>query len=342
MSARRGRLTRRLINGAVDVVSDRAPWLSDRAYRAVATPLQWVDPAGGARAAEARLDGVRDRVAGMAATGKVGRTEQQRIARDLTRTGEDLERIAPRLPAVQARALALRLAAYTDVLATLPGAPAVRVPRPARTRARDAAFVAGAGAVAWTGVLLPAAGTAVVEGGLVAGVASALGVTAAQRRRARKERIGAVAGALAGVDTTLRGPDGVDPRALDGDRRALLGRALASGRLDARGVQLLRRIDTHLDDLLVRLVEGDLETDTAYLTRATVTRYLPDTLEPFLALADPGAVVRGRPVAQEVADQLASMESGLAEAVARPARHHPETLLLQQGEFLRSKFGERP
>jgi hypothetical protein len=44
----------------------------------------------------------------------------------------------------------------------------------------------------------------------------------------------------------------------------------------------------------------------------------------------------------EVADQLASIESGLADAVRRPAHNHPETRLLLQGEFLRSKFGESP
>lgn len=337
MSARRSTLARRLINGAVDIVSDRAPWLSDQAYRAVAAPLQWVDPVGAARTAEARLDDVRDRVAGLAGSGRVTRSEQRRIQRDLARTREDLERITPRLPAVQSRALALRLAAYTEALGMLPGRPGV-TSRP--TRARDAVVLAGAGAVAWTGLLLPAAGTAAVEGGLVAGLATALGVAAARGRRARKEQVAALVAALAEVDEAVRGPNGVDLRVLDGDRRALLRRALSSGRLDDRGAETLRRIDTHLDDLLIRLVEGDLEADVSYLVQATVTRYLPDTLEPLLALTDPRAVVGGRPAAVEVADQLASIESGLADAVRRPARNHPETRLLLQGEFLRSKFGE--
>jgi hypothetical protein len=336
MSALRPTLAR-LVNGAVDVVSDRAPWLSDQAYRVVAAPLQWVDPEGAARIADARLDDIRDRVAAMAAAGRVRRAEQGRIQRDLTRTREDLERIVPRLPAVQARSLALRLAAYTEALQTLPGRPVTRG-RP--TRARDAVVLGGTAAAAWTGMLLPAAGTVAVEGGLVAGAATALGVTAARHRRARKERIAAVADALTVVDETTRGPNGVDLTVLDRDRRALLRRALSSGRLDARGAETLRRIDARLDDLLVRLVDGDLEAEASYLVQATVTRYLPDTLEPLLALTDPRAVVRGRPVAVEVADQLASIESGLAGAAERPGRHHPETLLLLQGEFLRSKFGE--
>jgi hypothetical protein len=337
MSARRRRLARRLVSGAVDVVSDRAPWLSDQAYRAVAAPLQWVDPGGGARTAEARLDDLRDRVVAMAASGRVGRAEQRRIQRDLTRTREDLERVTPRLPTVQARGLALRLAAYTEVLGTLPGRP---VDRDRSARAWDAVVLTGATG-AWTGVLLPVAGTtAALEGGLAAGVVTALGVTATRNRQARKARIGALADALTKVDETTRGPNGVDLRGLDRDRRALLRRAWSTGRLDERGVGTLRRIDAHLDDLLIRLMEGDLEADASHLVQATVTRYLPDTLEPLLALTDPRAVVRGRPAAVEVADQLASIESSLADVARRPARNRPETLLFLQGEFLRSKFGE--
>jgi hypothetical protein len=327
------------VSGVVDVVSDRAPWLSDQAYRVVAAPLQWVDPAGGARIAEARLDDVRDRVVRMAASGRLRRAEQVRIQRDLARTREDLVRVAPRLSAVQARGLALRLAAYTEVLGGLPGR---TVARARSVRARGAVVLTGATG-AWTGVLLPAVGTtAAVEGGLAAGVITALGVTVVRNRGARRARISALADALAEVDQATRGPDGVDLRTLDRDLRDLLRRAWSSGRLDERGVETLHRIDAHLDDLLTRLLEGDLEADTSYLVQATVTRYLPDTLEPLLALTDPRVVVRGRPAAVEVADQLASIESGLAEAARRPARNHPETLLLLQGEFLRSKFGDSP
>jgi hypothetical protein len=331
-----------LINGVVDVVTDRAPWLSDQAYRAVATPLQWVDPVGGARVAEARLDDIRDRVTRMAARGRVSRVEQRRIPRDLLRTHEDLERVASRLPAVHARALALRLAGYAEALAALPGRPDVTTRRPRQlrpTRVRDAVLATGA-AAATTGVLLPTVGVAGVEGGLAAGVATALGVTAVRYRRARKEQLGAVAAALTAADAATRGPNGVHARDLDGARRALIGRALSSGRLDDRGVETLRRLDTHLDDLLVRLVEDDLEADASYLVQATVTRYLPDTLEPLLSMPDPRAEVRGRPAVVEVADQLASIERGLADLVGRGPRTRPETLLLLQGEFLRSKFGD--
>lgn len=337
MSPRRPRLTRRLVDGVLDVVNDRAPWLSEQAYRAVAAPLQWVDPVTGAKAAEARLDGVRERVAGMASTGRVPRTERRRIERDLARTREDLQRVAPRLPAVQARGLALRLAVYTEAVDRLPGLP---IAGGRATRARDAVVLAGAGAGAWTGLLLPAAGTIAVEGGLVAGLATAVGVTAVRNRRARQERIGALAAAMSAVDEASRGRHGVNLCDLDQGRRTLVRRALASGRLDERGTLTLRRIDAHLDELLLRLVDGDLEADASHLVQATVRTYLPDTLEPLLALADPRARVRGRPAAVEVADQLAAIEGGLAEVAGRPGGNDPENRLFLQGEFLRSKFGE--
>ena len=339
MSGRRPTLTR-LVNAAADVVGDRASWLSDRAYRAVAVPLQWLDPVGWAGTADARLDDIRDRVMGMAATGRVAPAEPRRIQRDLARTREDIERIAPRLPVVRARVLAVRLAAYTEVLQMLTGRPAT--PKH-RLHPRDAVVLAGAAAGVLVGVVVTAAGAAVVEGGgvVAAGITTAAGVAAVRGRRARKQRIEAVAGALTEIDEAVRGRNGDDPRVLDGDRRSLLDRALRSGRLDARGAAILHRIDAHLDDLLIRLVDDGLEADDAHLVRATVTRYLPDTLEPLLALADPRAAVRGRPAAVEVADQLASIENGLAEAARRPGRNPPETLLLLQGEFLLIFFSDR-
>jgi hypothetical protein len=337
MSARRQALVRRLVGGAVDAVGDRAPWLSDQAYRLVASPLQWADPSAGARAADARLDDIRDRVVDLAAKGRVKRAEQRRIQRDLSRTREDLQRLTPRLPAVQARGLALRLTAYAEVLATLPGRP---VDRGRSAHLRDGVVLTGASG-AWTGALLPVAGApGAVGAGIAAGVATTLTAAAARERRARRERLGAVADALAEVDRAVHGRDGVDVRDLDRDRRDLVVRAWNSRRLDKRTAGTLRRIDAHLDDLLIRLVEDDLEPDATHLVRATVTRYLPDTLEPFLALSDPSAVVRGRPATAEVADQLASIEKGLADVARRPHRKRPETLLLLQGEFLRSKFGE--
>jgi hypothetical protein len=300
----------------------------------VAVPLLWVDPAGGARAADTRLDGIRDRVVGLAARGRVRPADSRRIQRDLARTREDVKRVSPRLSTVRARGLSLRLAAYTEVLETLPGRP---VAGSRSVRARDAAILAGAVA-AWIGVLLlvTSTTTAVVVG-LAAGVGTAAGVAAVRSRRTGQVRIGTLAGALDEIDGTTLAPGRVD--ILDRDRRALLRRAQHSDRLDERGLAIVGQIDVHLDDLLIRLLEGDLEADASHLVQATVTRYLPDTLEPFLALSDPQTIVRGRPAAVEVTSQLAAIETGLADMARRPRRAHPEMLLLLQGDFLRSKFG---
>lgn len=345
MGRRRGRMRRRVVGGAFDLVADRAPWLTDQAYRVVAAPLQWVDPGGAAQAAHGRLDTIRDRIAAMAATGRVPRAEQRRIARDLARTRDDLGRIVSRLPPVQATALTLRLDAYVEAFDALTGPAGTAVARRGRRRSlaergRDAAVLSGAAATAWAGLLVGGAGTIAVEGALAAGAAGAAGATAVRSRRRRRERITELANALAAADTHVPAAGGVTVPQLDRARADLLRRAAAARRLDARGAALLRSIGGHLDDLLVRLLRDDLDTDVAFLVEATVTRYLPDTLEPFLALEDPRAVVRGRPAAVEVADQLAAIDRALDQARARPGRHHLETQLHLQGEFLRTKFGE--
>jgi hypothetical protein len=332
MSVRGTKLVGRLVVQAVDVVNDRAPELAHRAYQAVAIPLLRADPAGGARAAEARLDGTRDRVAAMAASGRVRPADTRRIQRDLTRTREDVERIAPRLPAVQARGLTRRSAAYTDVLQALDG--------PVRSASAWNIIVPVAAIAAWVTVLLLVTGPAIaVVAGLAAGAVTTMVISIIRTRRAARVWMGALAAALDGIDVAGVGPGRVELTALDRDRRVLLGRARGSKRLDEPGLAALGLIDGHLDDLLVRLVEGDLEADGAHRVQASIERYLPDTLDPFLALKDPQTVVRGRPAATEVAEQLASIEAGLAELVRRPARVHPEQQLLRQGEFLRSKFG---
>jgi hypothetical protein len=76
-----------------------------------------------------------------------------------------------------------------------------------------------------------------------------------------------------------------------------------------------------------------------HLVRASVTDYLADTLDPFLALSDPGVPVAGHSAADELADQLRGLERALARALERPSRQEPACRLPVQGEFLRSKFG---
>jgi hypothetical protein len=332
MRVRGAKLAGRLVDGAVDVVQERAPQLSERAYRTVAVPLMLADPPGAARAVEVRLDGTRDRVAKMAVSGSVPVSTARRVRRDLARSQSDLATIGTRLPPVQARCLAVRSAGYAEVLQTLPDASATRRPS-------DPLVLAGALA-AWIGVLLlvvnPVVATLI---GVVAGVITASVVLGTRTRRAGRARIGALAEALAQVDATASGANPGEVTNLDQDRRVLIARARTSKRLDQRGLTALTAIDKHLDDLLVRLVEGELETDGAHTVQATVERYLPDTLEPFLALRDGQAQVRGRSAVVEVADQLTSIETALADLVRRPSRVNPEQQLFRQGEFLRSKFG---
>jgi hypothetical protein len=181
----------------------------------------------------------------------------------------------------------VRLAGYAEVLEALPGRPAVES---RSARARDTAVLAGAVA-AWIGVLLLGTSiTTAVVVGLVAGVGTAMGLAAAWSRRTGRMRIAELAGALGEIDGAILAPERVE--ILDRDRHALLGRAQRSGRLDEGGVATLGQIEVHLDDLLIRLLEDDLEPDASHLVQASITRYLPDTLEPFLALT--GAITGNR------------------------------------------------
>jgi hypothetical protein len=341
MLDRLAELIRRMVRGVVGAAGDRAPVLVERVYRAVAAPVQRADPSAGARSAQARLDAVRARVVVAASHGRVGRTEYRRLHRDLSRTRDDLERVAPHLPTVQVRTLALRLAGYGEALATFPGSEGAGG-RMLRIRDTVLALVAGVGA--WVGIVVVFTdGVLPVLGAFGAGALTARGALTVRDRRVARARLGPLAQALDRVDAALRGgPGGTDPVALDRDRRAFLRQVRASGRLDGRGREALDRIDAHLDDLLIRLVDGDLAVDAAHLVRATITGYLPDTLDPLLALPDAAATVAGRPATVEVAEQLTAIEGGLAEMVRRPGRHHPETQLLLQGEFLRAKFGRPP
>jgi hypothetical protein len=336
MSVPGARLAGRLVGGAIDVAHERAPGFSERAYRTVAVPLMLADPAAAAQAVEQRLDGTRTRVAEMAARGSVPTAGARRVRRDLARTRTDVEHIAPRLPVVQARCLTVRSASYSDVLQALADPPARRG---SQSPVWDATILAACLA-AWIGVLLLVTGpfnAALL--GLVAGAGTALFIARTRTRRAGRVRIGSLVDALAQADAVAAGPTPASLSGLDRARRVLRERAQASGRLDERGQRALSSIQAHLDDLLLRLVEGDLEADGAHLVQATVERYLPDTLEPLLALSHGQYAARGQLAAVEVADQLTSIDTALADLARRPSRVNPEQQLFRQGEFLRSKFG---
>jgi len=337
VSVRAARFVVRMVNGAADIVHDRAPWLSERAYRAVTVPLMMADPVGGARSVQARLDTTRERVATMAVTGRARRGDVRAVRRDLARVGQDVERLTPLLSAVQARGLRMRSAAYAQTLGVLVDGSPVPGALPPLWKA---AFLVG-GAAVWIGVLAHLSGPIIATlFGLVAGVFTARTLIRVLERRSGRVWIGSLVAALRTADSAATGPNRIDVAGLDHERRALSARA--SGRLDERGQGALRAIDQHLDDLLLGLLEGELSAEGTHLVRATVERYLPDTLEPFLAMGSAAGQVRGHTVLEEVADQLTTIEAGLAGLARRPRRRAAEEQLLQQGEFLRARFGSAP
>jgi len=315
------------------VPGPRALWLAAQ-EQFLRLPLSLLDPEQGAVEVDARLDAVRARLGAMAASGRERRGDRALLARELSAAQAELTRVAPRLPAVRAQTLQARLASYTRALEGLPRM------RPAShsRRGREAAVLAGAAILGWATLqLLPALGVGAGAGVVAVGGAAAA-VTNGTRRQHRNRRT-ALNDALTASDAGLPRLGGHLVADLDRRLRDVLRRARTSGRLDADATNLLARISDHLHALLTRALAEDLDPDVAHLVRASITNYLPDTLDPFLALPDPGATLAGRTAAEELAHQLRDLERALARARTRPSQQEPAARLLLQGEFLRSKFG---
>jgi hypothetical protein len=309
-------------------------WLASRADQLLRLPLSHLDPERGATGVDARLDAVHARLADMAASGRVRRSEPALLARELRAADAEFARLEPRLRPVRALTLRARLASYVRALDGLPGA------RPAQRpgRGREAAVFAGTATAGWAAVqLAPALDVATVAGPVaLAGAAAAVTLAAWRRRTAHR----------ASLEEAVRATDDALPRLsghlvsdLDRQLREVLRRARADGRLAPETASLLSRIGEHLDALLVRALTEGVDPDVEHLVRASITDYLPDTLDPFLALPDPGVPVAGHTAADELADQLRGLERALARALDRPSGKEPAVRLLVQGEFLRSKFG---
>lgn len=330
LDARRRRLTA--------LVADRMqPWVEAGAQR-IAAPLARLDPdhrAGELETRlEARLDAVRDRLEALAAAGRARRGERAALTEELAAVEGDLARLAARLPAVRVRTLQVRLDAYRSAVEALPEAG--RVSRPGQ----EAGVMAGTAALGWA--VLQAGSAPVTAGaGLVAagGAAAVVTMRSRLRRRERKAAISeAISAAEAGVPRLADRPVAELSREL----RALVRRARGSGRLSAGAGALLTRIADRLEALLERSLTEDLGQDVVHLVRASITDYLPDTLDPFLALPDPQARIGDRRAIDEVTDQLAALDRALAAAADRTGRNRAADQLLVQGEFLRSKFGAAP
>jgi hypothetical protein len=309
-------------------------WLESQLNQLLQRPLSHLDPERGAAGVDAQLDAVRARLGAMAASGRERRGDRALLAHDLTAAHTELTRLAPRLPPVRALTLQARLASYTRALEALP---VMRQAEHGR-RGREAAVLGGAAALGWAALQMPLTLGVGATAGLVAvgGAAAAVTVGARLQRRGRKAAFNdAVTASDAGVPR-LSGHLVAD---LNRQHCDVVRRARASGRLRPDATDLLVRISDHLSTLLTRALDEDLDPDVAHLVRASITHYLPDTLDPFLALPEPNVVLGGRTAAEELAEQLRGLERALAAARDRPSQQEPAARLLLQGEFLRSKFG---
>jgi hypothetical protein len=317
------------------VPGPRSLWLASQAEHLLLLSLSHLDPEKGAVGIDTRLDAVRARLGAMAASGRERRGDRALLARELRAADAELTRLAPRLPPVRALTLKARLASYTRALE---GLPAMR--RVGRAgRGREAALLAGTATLGWAALQLPPTAGVGTAAGLVAVGCGAAAVTVGAGLR-RKNRKAAFNDALTASDACLPRLSGHLVADLNRQHCGVIHRARVSGRLGADATQLLARISDHLHTLLTRALAEDLDPDVAHLVRASITDYLPDTLDPFLALPDPNAALAGRTAAEELTDQLRSLEQALARARNRPSQQEPATRLLLQGEFLRSKFGQ--
>lgn len=328
--ARRRRLTA--------LVADRMqPWVEAGAQR-IAGPLARFDPdqrAGEVEARlEVRLESVRSRLEALAEVGRVRRGERTALVTELKAVQGELDRLASRLPAVRVRTVQVRLDAYRSAVEALPEAG--RVSRPGQ----EAGVMAGTAALGWA--VLQAGSAPVTAGaGLVAAGGAAAVVTMRSRLR-RRERKAALSEAISAAETAVPRLADRPVAELNRELRALVRRARGSGRLSAGASALLTGIAERLEVLLERSLSEDLGQDVVHLVRASITDYLPDTLDPFLAMPDPQARVGDRRAVDEVIDQLAALDRALAAASDRTGRDRAADQLLVQGEFLRTKFAATP
>ena len=274
------------------------------------------------------------RLADMAASGRGSRSEPALLARELRAADAEFTRLEPRLRPVRGLTLRARLASYVRAIDGLPGA------RPAQRagRGREAAVFAGTAAAGWAALqLAPALEVTSVAGPVaLGGAAAAVTITAWRRRTAHRV---ALQEAVRASDDALPRLSGHLVSDLDRQLREVLRRARASRPLPPQAASLLSRIGEQLEALLVRALTEGVDPDVEHLVRASITDYLPDTLDPFFALPDPGVPVAGHSAADELADQLGGLERALARALERPSGQEPAVRLLVQGDFLRSKFG---
>jgi len=117
----------------------------------------------------------------------------------------------------------------------------------------------------------------------------------------------------------------------------------AGGKMPEGGVPGVRAIEDRLRPLLEYMSAHPPTEEELIPVRATLTDYLPTTLDTFLAL--PAEFARthrnraGRSPAEELVEQLALLESGVVE-YAQSIYAGDAQQLSNQGRFLQTKFGK--
>ena len=119
--------------------------------------------------------------------------------------------------------------------------------------------------------------------------------------------------------------------------------------LPRESLDCLHGIQGTLNELLPRLQElrdrGIISSKDSFTVVETVRRYLPDTLAAYLRLpkfyAQMQALADGRTAAQTLLDQLRVLDTSLKD-IAKSAFAGDAETLVTNGQFLQSKFSEKP
>jgi len=119
--------------------------------------------------------------------------------------------------------------------------------------------------------------------------------------------------------------------------------------LPRESLDSLHGIQGTLNELLPRLQElrdrGIISSKDSFTVVETVRRYLPDTLAAYLRLpkfyAQMQTLADGRTAAQTLLDQLRVLDTSLKD-IAKSAFAGDAETLVTNGQFLQSKFSEKP
>ena len=116
------------------------------------------------------------------------------------------------------------------------------------------------------------------------------------------------------------------------------------GRVPADVVEKVKGIAETIDSILPRSGRLQAGSEDLFVLQRTATRYLPDTLEAYLALPRAYAAVHpiagGKTPRQVLSDQLDLLQSRMNE-IADAVNKNDSDRLLAQGRFLEERFGRK-